>query len=167
MRQKILQAISDRLPARIIKRDEDSDYMVRYFLFRLGPITAYLHRFLDSDGDCEVHDHPWAWSVGIPLVGGYVEERLTAWDVPVWQSNDRWIFAFRPNFIGARDFHRIEYVLPGTWTLFIHGPRTSRWGFLRRLNNDNLMYVSRYTSSGRWWENAPRGREILIKRRAS
>lgn len=165
IRARILQRIADRLPAREIKRDGQHDYLIRYYVGRLGPITVYLHHFLADDGDDEVHDHPWPWSVGIPLVGWYIEERLTAWDVPRWHSRDRWIFTGRPNWLGGRAFHKISYIRPGTWTLFIHGRRHGRWGFLRPIGDDQILYISRYASHGAWWRTAPSGRELRERRR--
>lgn len=59
----------------IIGDDQGTPYMVRYFISR--PNTKkkgriYLHKFLRSDHDRALHDHPWNF-VSIILKGGYWE----------------------------------------------------------------------------------------------
>lgn len=109
-------------------RPNGQPYIERYYLGRLG----FLHEYLGEDGDRYLHNHPWRWSMGIPLVGGYTEERLLhlcPFQGP--RIRIRNIFTFRPNLIMSTDFHRIAVVKPGTWTLFIHGKRLGGWGFIR------------------------------------
>lgn len=135
----LLLALTAHLPARAIdligENGQKKHYMERYQLARfpsLG-VTLYLHRYLDSDGDRHLHDHPWPWSIGIPLVGHYEEQRLTRFCIyNGWRSKLRHIWRFRPNFISGGTFHRIAWIKPGTWTLFIHGRRDAGWGFMRR-----------------------------------
>lgn len=108
-------------------------YLERYLVGRAFGVTVYLHRFLTADGERHLHDHPWRFSVGIPLVGGYVEERLDHLDartgpVSVYRRTRR----FWPNVLTTRTFHRIHSVQWGTWTLFAHSPYFRVWGFLRR-----------------------------------
>lgn len=91
--------------------------------------NIYLHRFLRSDDDRALHDHPW-WSCSLILSGGYFEH--------LEGGGRRW----RPRgsilFRGARSAHRVELppivyseppqVYPA-WTLFITGPKLREWGF--------------------------------------
>lgn len=106
-------------------------YIERFYMGKPFGIGVFLHQYLDPDGDRQLHNHPWRWSMGIPLVGGYKEERLTHMcpflGVQFVIRNIWWL---RPNYIRGFDFHRIASVKPGTWTLFIHGERLGGWGFL-------------------------------------
>jgi len=158
---RLLLRVSDRLRVREILIG-GRPYLERYYLGRLGPVTLYLHRFLGRDGERQVHDHPWTWSVGIPLVGGYTEERLL-WLCPHegWRSVMRRVRWFAPNVITARTFHRVARVEPGTWTLFVHGRRVKGWGFLER-EHAGVRYHQPYDvwASAEWTRNAPTGREM-------
>jgi hypothetical protein len=49
----------------------------------------------------------------------------------VGSGKSRWLGRGRINVVSGTDFHRVE--LPGArpaWTLFVHGPKVRRWGFL-------------------------------------
>jgi hypothetical protein len=111
------------------------EYIERYYLgkwtFWKWELGAFLHEYRNPDGDRQLHNHPWRWCMGIPLVGGYTEERLVHLCPFLGvQFVLRNIWRFRPNYIRGFDFHRIASVKPGTWTLFIHGKRLGGWGFL-------------------------------------
>ena len=125
MWERILEAISARLPGKRIDA-AGRDYLERYAIFRHPKFSVYLHRFSASDLYRNLHDHPWNWAASLVLSGFYVEKRL-ATDV----AQTRFVNFF--NVIRGDTFHRI--VLPfnkkPVWTLFIHGPRTKQWGFLR------------------------------------
>src|ERR1700761_128148 len=86
-----------KLPHRCITRDDGMPYLHRWYLFgepgglkyfeegqremrwwqrplaRLLPCT-YLHRFVSSDTDEELHNPPWE-ATSLILAGGYREER--------------------------------------------------------------------------------------------
>lgn len=142
MLARLLYRLTENLPARAIRID-DRPYMERYYVGRCLGVTVYLHRFLAGDGDRQVHDHPWRWALGIPLVGGYVEERLEAFCPTLgWISRVHRVRRFRLNLIGARTFHQIVHVEPGTWTLFAHGARFKGWGFLSRRHKEAAPVVT-------------------------
>lgn len=135
MINRLLFWLSGFLPCRLIKPG-GQPYLERYHVLALGQWRVYLHRFHAPDGQGH-HDHPFGWSLAIPLCGGYLEERVRHLDPfagPVIRH--RRMFPGRPNRIRAGDFHRIASVKPGTWTLFIHGPRAvvdgrdKHWGHL-------------------------------------
>lgn len=131
LRHRLLMRVTAHLPCRVIDVN-DEPYLERYWLGRAFGITAYLHRFRSSDGDRNVHDHPWTWALGVPLTGGYDEERLDRWDpVEGVVMRQRKLRPGAINVIRGADFHRIAFVLPGTWTLFVHARRTKGWGFLK------------------------------------
>lgn len=108
----------------------DDPYMVRWRLLprnRWGNI--YVHRFLRSDEDRALHDHPWS-SVSI-LLRGHLRETFLAEDesgAPVHLCRD--IRRFWPMWRGARFAHRLETSGKGALTLFLVGPRQREWGFL-------------------------------------
>lgn len=99
----------------------DNPYMYRWFIFKVGKLPrVYLHRFLRSDEDRALHNHPW-WFVSILLRGSYIEHNRGG---PVRRSAPS--IAYR----GLDHDHRVELV-PGkpVWTLFITGPVRQPWGF--------------------------------------
>ena len=55
---RVLRAISDRLPCRLIT-DKGTLYLERYYVGQAFGATFYLHRFVGSDPDRSMHDHPW------------------------------------------------------------------------------------------------------------
>ena len=112
-------------------RPEGQPYIERY---DLGPIFGFgvlLHEYVGNDAERWLHNHPWRWAVGIPLTGGYTEERLVHMDPFTGLGiRARTIGRFFPNLILSTDFHRIISTKRGTWTLFIYGKRLGGWGFL-------------------------------------
>jgi len=141
-------------------------YLERHFLFKRFGVTGYLHHFVSGDDEREVHDHPWRWSFSVILTGGYIEERLDWFDLDRcgWAAHVRRMFPLRVNFIGARTFHRIVEPKPGTWTLFVHGPRMKGWGFLDFIANGHEKPIVVYHQPGlpetnrRWYQDAPLAR---------
>ena len=103
-------------------------YLTRYKLFSLGKklIRIYFHVFHRSDEDRELHSHPWRWSVGLILKGGYREKRLVA-RLSVCE------FLRNPGsfvFLRKTDFHRVTLLEKESWSLFIAGPEEGTWYFL-------------------------------------
>ena len=140
MINEFLTKISARLPYMEIKGEANKPYLERYFLAQfpkwrwLGKWSGgivYLHRFIDSDPDRGLHDHPWDVAYSFILSGWYVEER--------WRN--KWTGDIRPVLktpgaltkITGDDQHRV--VMPvGTrtaWSLFWHSKRTKGWGFFK------------------------------------
>jgi hypothetical protein len=89
---------------------------------------VFLHHFVGSDRPTELHDHPWSWSLSVVLRGGYAEERRRRHDRTVRR---RWVGPGGFNLLLPGIFHRVE-LCDGrpAWTLFVHGPKVRRWGFL-------------------------------------
>lgn len=102
-------------------------YLTRYYLFgadrKWGNI--YLHHFHSSDKDKELHNHPWKWSFGFILVGGYLEERRMQDD----SVQPRVVSPGSFNFITNKIFHKVTLFEKDAWTLFFAGPRSQSWGF--------------------------------------
>lgn len=154
----ILYRLSGRLPCRLIKIG-DEPYLERYYIGEVFGVTFYLHRFVAADGDRNVHDHPWRFAGAVVLVGQYLEERLAYLDVDLgWVSTYRRLFPGRLNRLGPRQYHKILSVCPETWTLFFHGRRVKKWGFLER-GAYGVYYHQPYNVSAQmgWFERAQRG----------
>lgn len=102
---------------------DGSDYLVRHYLLPRNKIlNVYLHRFLGSDDDRALHDHPW-YSVSCVLKGRLIEHRADGSSQEIGRGK---ITLRSPKFQ-----HRIE--LPqgeSATTLFITGPVVRTWGFI-------------------------------------
>jgi hypothetical protein len=110
-------------------------YLDRYHLAgwhpgRRGPSVPalYLHHFVASDSDDEVHSHPWGWSMSLILAGGYLEERCDR----DGRRSERELRAGDLNVIGPDDRHRIELLDGDCWTLFLAGTFLRPWEFYPR-----------------------------------
>lgn len=62
---------------KVIERDKDVPYLIRWNLFGLGEDSKFfsikIHKIIKSDHEC-LHDHPW-WFISILLKGQYKEWR--------------------------------------------------------------------------------------------
>lgn len=128
---KILYWLSGYLKCKLIKGDQNQPYLERYMIARWGKNgqhTIFLHRFLDSDSDKGIHDHPWD-SKSFIITGGYNERRLIK-DKEIEKIVLRDVKPLTFNTIKKNDFHQIvlKEKTPA-WTLFYHGPRVKHWGF--------------------------------------
>ena len=92
--------------------------------------NVYLHKFLRSDDDRALHDHPWAWA-SLLLHGSYVEHTINSGGI-----HKRTVRA--PGSLklcGPRAAHRVELVNATEagpapcWTLFVTTPILREWGF--------------------------------------
>lgn len=171
----LLQWIADRRPVRVIEADhlrgqgEPQPYLVRYFLFRIGPLRFYLHKFLDSDPGTDLHNHPFR-SISLILAGEYLEERKEGANGEVRYNPRR---PFTLAWIGLNTFHRVIlelnalkqdthrirhlYGVP-VWSLFVTGSRVQFWGFLR--DDTKVEQAARQSSDADpWWRRVPKGRD--------
>ena len=153
--------LTNYLRAREIRGEHGEPYLERYSLCGLFGWRAYIHRFIASDPDRGLHDHPWGWSVSLILSGGYREIRHRPRTCKPVERRLRRLGVGRLNIIRGGDFHRV-LLDPGqeAWTLFIHGPRVKGWGFLR---NGVYTVIAKDTNDypqQAWWKAAPRGREL-------
>lgn len=139
-------------PCRVIKSGGEP-YMIRIYLTHWRGWRLYLHRFVTSDGERWLHDHPFG-ALAVVMAGGYVEEVLPALGAEARGYRRRlW------NWIPARKFHRISSVITDTWTLFVHGPHRKGWGFLDPIETEDgataLLYHNPHDQSdsagAHWW----------------
>lgn len=155
MIQRLLEALTAHLPCRFIDGEGGEPYLERYYLLGALGWHVYLHRFVDSDPDRGLHDHPWDRALSLVLVAGYDEMRGNAGTA---ETTRRFVGPWRLNRLRGDDFHRV--VLRGgrpAWTLFLHGPRAKGWGFVqngvyRPMARDGTEFRHRD-----WWRHAPRG----------
>jgi hypothetical protein len=111
-------------PDRLIG-SKNNPYMHRWHLIPYNFwFNIYLHRFLRSDEDRALHDHP-SWNISCILQGEYTEETIAAGGVhySTIMKAGSWKFRF------ARAAHRIHLHAGPCWTLFIMGPKLRTWGF--------------------------------------
>ena len=176
MINRFLFWLTARLPCRLI-RMESGPYLERYYLGQLFGVTFYLHRFVSSDSERHVHNHPWRRGGALILTGGYIEER--ALDIcPAAGPSGCWTRRIRRrwfNRVDANTVHRIHSAQRPTWTLFFHSPRpkvegtNKGWGFFEQVELEHLpsdhprRFITTFNpypvSHGNWWETAPRGRD--------
>lgn len=126
--KRLLWAFASKWSTRRVISFDDSPYLLRLYLTpdwlpRVLP-RLYLHYFFRSDGDCELHNHPWKKSVSFILSGGYEEVRRKGNDV-ITREVKPWSF----NRIAGNDFHRVKLYEEGCWSLFMTWNRVQRWGF--------------------------------------
>jgi len=106
---------------RIIINCDKDPYLKRWYLIRLPRVALFLHKFIRSDEDRALHDHPWDFIV-IPIWRGYYEYndsgRIRVW--PFWNTAHRY----------ATYRHRVELIAEQpSWSLFIRFEREREWGF--------------------------------------
>lgn len=161
---RLLYKLSGLLRCRIIRGNHGEPYLERYHLMRLpGGGGLYLHRFLASDPDRGLHDHPWDRAFGMVLSGGYREQRF-ARDGDGERVVERLLRPGAVNRIRGEDFHRI--VLPAereAWTVFGHSRKYKDWGFVTLDAQGERRYqphekVTNEPDHQLWWRQAPRGR---------
>ena len=113
---------------------KENPYLLRWWIIpRNRFFNIYLHRFLRSDDDRALHDHPWA-NVSLLLEGAYFEHRPEG----VFMRHAGQIVLRRPTArhrvellrdyryqVAERSHYREKPVL----TLFITGPKVREWGF--------------------------------------
>ena len=174
MINRLLYRLTAKLPCRLITL-ESGPYLERYYLGQLFGVTFYLHRFVSSDSEEHLHNHPWGWGASLILAGSYVEERAIDFCPCASDSgclttriHRRWY-----NRADGNTCHRIHDAEPGTWSLFLHGPRViietdlgtrfKGWGFFKRGylvgSHDCAVFTPVVTSVLDWWKNSKIGAE--------
>lgn len=135
---KLCHKLSKKLEKRIIMRRDGLPYLERYYILHSDRFKwipgIYLHKFISSDEDPELHDHPWCTSLSFILTGGYREERRVGENVVTYN-----VLPGHFNMIKKSTFHRIDLLDKYAWTLFCSGNREQDWGFW---NRDTKEYAS-------------------------
>ncbi len=168
MIDSLLHRITDRLPCRIINGEQGEPYLERYYLLGALGWHAYLHRFVDSDPDRGLHDHPWNRALSLVLSGGYEEIRLARGariESRDARTTTRFIAPGRLNRLRGDDYHRVVLRRGRpAWTLFLHGPRVKGWGFARGGVRREMARDASEFRHRDWWKQAPKGRATRLQR---
>ncbi len=123
------------LPHRVIVNCNHDPYLYRWFLVRFDCVGIYLHKFVRSDEDRALHDHPWPFVV-IPIWRGYVE----------YSTSRRRVYPFIGTRIRPAIYrHRVE-LIDGkpAWSIFIRFKRIREWGF---------WPAEGFTLWNKWWQD--------------
>lgn len=67
--ERILNILLDH---KVIVNCDRDPYLLRWYLFKTARVSCFIHKFIRSDEDRALHDHPWAFLV-IPIWRGYIE----------------------------------------------------------------------------------------------
>lgn len=107
-------------PDQVIGGREDP-YLLRWYVIPRNPLfNIYIHKFLRSDDDRALHDHPWP-SLSLALYGEMFERT---------RRSNRDVIPGDMIYRSASHAHRLEVPQNGTAvTLFVTGPRIREWGF--------------------------------------
>ena len=135
-------------------RDHIGNYM-RRFILATPWFSIRLHSILRSDVERDLHDHPWSF-VSVLLRGGYTEKRpktvapCFAEDlsgIETTETTHRSTWYNRWGWRLATDRHRISFVYPDTWSLFIYGPVRQWWGFYTKAGKIYFQdYVAQHST---------------------
>lgn len=153
--------------------EEGKPYLERHFVGETKNWEIYLHRYVGSDPDRGLHNHPWEISFSFVLCGFYYELRRCGIR-PV-----RWF-----NIITADTLHRV--ILPPNdqvcWTLFFRKKADVQdWGFVNPVDEllpgeswagKPLLYIPFQYNGGRksnpkWWLTAPKAKDIRKSKEAA
>lgn len=145
---RICEKLASKLEKRVIYRRDGRPYLERYYILHGSDVSwlpgIYLHKFVSSDEDPELHNHPWGTSVSLILSGGYTEEQRITIDDPLDDPRYGVEFSkFKPgylNIVRRDDFHRIELDTNPTWTMFFSGDRQQDWGFWNQNTDEYLPW---------------------------
>lgn len=111
--------LASKRPPDFIVGTPGQPYMLRWWVIPRNKLfNIYLHKFLRSDDDEALHDHPWL-NMSYLLEGSYIEHT---------KAGSAHRFAGDAKFRFAHTPHRIEIDKP-CWSLFVTGPIIRQWGF--------------------------------------
>lgn len=168
MIRRLLFWLSGFLRCRLIKLN-DSPYLERYYIGSWLGYTVFLHRFVRSDWENCLHNHPWRVAWSFILCGQYTEE--LALDLCPEDSLTGCLTTTRKirffNRVPHNRFHRIVEVHPDTWTLLIQSKRMringvpKCFGFICRVElGSQLGTLFTSVPESRWrWNKAPLGKD--------
>lgn len=171
MNNKMMMEITKGMPMKQINID-GKPYLQRYYAGEIaGRCDLWIHRFLSSDGDRAVHNHPFLCKSFV-ILGGYDElivdhagRSSTEIREAVYPHELRSLVAALPNRaklikpehfdhhcheISPLTWHRISYVEPETWTMLCVWPdRVPFWYF--REGDDGHKVEN--ASPRDWWKS--------------
>ncbi len=120
---------------RVIVNCDHDPYLHRWYVLRTERLGLFIHKFVRSDEDRALHDHPWPFFV-IPLWGGYVEHSdrpLHPWPgclCPRVDVKRRVWPIISARYRDTTFRHRVELVKERpSWSLFFRFTKIREWGF--------------------------------------
>ncbi len=152
------------LSSKTIHNCEGLAYLIRWYLLRTSFVAVFVHKFVRSDEDRALHDHPWNFLV-IPIWRGYREhserpktksERAGIIRLPWWSG---WVEELnKPVAVVRRVWpilgiryrkaeyrHRVELIAgKASWSIFIRFRERRGWGFWPKQG---------FIPNKTWWEN--------------
>jgi hypothetical protein len=152
----ITRFLCSLFPYKVIENCDHDPYLVRWYVLRTKWVSLFIHKFIRSDEDRALHDHPWSFLV-IPLWRGYIEHTSDPVQMgPFIASRQRRVYPILGTRYRHATFrHRVELLkgyrplpvpsdlvevthidsdgepmleLPA-WSLFFHFKREREWGF--------------------------------------
>lgn len=161
----IEQIISRLFSGKVIVNCERQPYLHRWYIIRTECVSLFLHKFVRSDEDRALHDHPWDFLV-IPIWRGYIEhsdrvlpEREADWPEgwkrnPDHPSNRRQVRRRVLPLLGTRfrrgEYrHRVELLKDRlgedqpSWSLFFKFRSRRTWGFWPKEG---------FVAWNKWWQ---------------
>lgn len=150
----ITRLLSAIFPFKVIMNCNHDPYLIRWYVFKTKRVTLFIHKFVRSDEDRALHDHPWPFLV-IPIWRGYWEHsyRPSHYDeagqieyaaenvrrrvLPIIGTRYRSalyrhrveLLKDQPSFRGAIEDDLLPPPELPAWSLFFHFKREREWGF--------------------------------------
>lgn len=160
MKNGIIHRLLDRLLKKreIINCDRDI-YLHRWFLIRNKWIGVYVHKFVRSDEDRALHDHPWSFLV-VPIWRGYIEHGERKWmDGQIGKPVARRVYPIiGTRFRKATYRHRVELLWDEkewrpkpSWSLFFRFTKFREWGFWPKEG---------FVKWNKWWQDKCGGDDL-------
>lgn len=147
-----LESVLDLLfRKKVIINCDHQPYLHRWFVVRYAWLGIFIHKFIRSDEDRALHDHPWPFIV-IPIWRGYIEhseKQIPFLGNPKARLKTRVKRRVQP-ILGTRirpaTFrHRVELLKDKpSWSIFIRFKRWREWGFWEKEG---------FVLWNKWWQD--------------
>ncbi len=132
-----------------ITDEKGEPYLTRWYLFKKPWLKIYLHQIHQSDGDRELHDHPWPFVSFLLWGPGYTEHQP--------DGTTKYFSPFSINArLDAAKPHRLVVgeTSPPQWTLMFVGCKRREWGFHVPHTSSGGVKVAAAIGQSRYVENA-------------
>ena len=122
---------------KVIPNCDGDPYLHRWYIFRTERVALFLHKFIRSDEDRALHDHPWAFLV-IPIWRGYWEhsQKGKRRVLPIIGTRLRpATYRHRVELLsymfcaGTGEWEQYTKIELPAWSLFFRFTRIRDWGF--------------------------------------
>jgi hypothetical protein len=141
--EKILNFI---LPHKVIVNCDHEPYLLRWYVLRTKRVAVFIHKFIRSDEDRALHDHPWDFLV-IPVWRGYIEHSEAMWGPPRFPIGvSRRVYPLISARYRKGEYrHRVELIggRPA-WSVFVRFRERRTWGFWPKEG---------FIAWNKWWQD--------------